>query len=542
MSPWGASSENGQHGHSGEYHSSHRNGDANGAEDDGAPPPSEYTRLLPSRIDTDTHQHQYLTPDDPAVSPYNLWSVRVLRFFTIVLAVITLAWWTIALVSFFATPPGLHAPGSGFFTFSYASLALSEVLLTLSFFGVPARATRVLAWVIAAVLLANVITIASVSGLRYEESWSGLATAIWALLMALWTAGCDGAVRWGKAEEEIRLTGRPETRRTAGEWLAVMMSSVGHAVVTLAALLMTVNLFLRISDVALEPPGQLFPVDRDKYRIHLFCKGNASANATPEDGTRQPTVLLEGGSLPVEHGLWQLADDALANGTIARYCFADRPGFGWSDTAPSPFSAGFAADALSEALARAGETGPWVLASTGIGSAYSRVFSARHGHDVVGLLLVDPLHEDLLYRIGNPSVGFDRWFWGIMSPLGLARIPGALFQGEDSRDRVVGIAARGSGKYILAKLQESLVAETLTRREVERSRAMQARDIPFALVSSGDKMDADSGWKKGQENMRDMTDELVAWDIVKGVPRRRNIWDDEKGRRVVLQRLGELVR
>jgi hypothetical protein len=35
------------------------------------PPPSEYTRLLPNRIDTDTAppqlHHQYLAPDDPAV-------------------------------------------------------------------------------------------------------------------------------------------------------------------------------------------------------------------------------------------------------------------------------------------------------------------------------------------------------------------------------------------------------------------------------------------------------------------------------------------
>ena len=63
---------------------------------------------------------------------------------------------------------------------------------------------------------------------------------------------------------------------------------------------------------------------------------------------------------------------------------------------PSPLSAGFAVDALSEALAAAGERGPWVLASAGIGSLYARVFSARHGRDVRGILLVDPLHEDLL--------------------------------------------------------------------------------------------------------------------------------------------------
>ncbi|OCK93627.1 uncharacterized protein K441DRAFT_677934 [Cenococcum geophilum 1.58] len=51
------------------------------------------------------------------------------------------------------------------------------------------------------------------------------------------------------------------------------------------------------------------------------------------------------------------------NSTISRYCYWDRPGYAWSDNAPSLHSAGVSADALSEALARAGEEGPWILVS-----------------------------------------------------------------------------------------------------------------------------------------------------------------------------------
>ncbi len=138
-----------------------------------------------------------------------------------------------------------------------------------------------------------------------------------------------------------------------------------------------------------------------------------TATATcPSSGRKLPTVLFEGGENAVEHGLWQFAENALANGSIPRYCFADRPGLAWSDTAPSPLSAGQATEALSEALVRAGEVGPWVLASAGIGSVYSRVFSSRHGKEVQGLLLIDPLHEDLLYRVGSPGRGFMLWLRG----------------------------------------------------------------------------------------------------------------------------------
>ena len=106
-------------------------------------PPGEHTRLLPNPIDSTSRPT--LMPDDPAVSPYNLWSIRMLRYLTLVFTAATFAWWIVLLVSTFATPPGLHTRGSGFLAFSYASLSLANLLLTLVFFSVPSKAVRVLA-------------------------------------------------------------------------------------------------------------------------------------------------------------------------------------------------------------------------------------------------------------------------------------------------------------------------------------------------------------------------------------------------------------
>jgi hypothetical protein len=112
--------------------------------DDGqAPPADEHTRLLPNRFDSS--RGVMLSPDDPAVSPYNLWTVRVLRYLTILFTLLTFVWWVLMLVSAFATPPGFHTRGSGFYAFSYASLALANMLFTLIFFGVPSKSVRVLA-------------------------------------------------------------------------------------------------------------------------------------------------------------------------------------------------------------------------------------------------------------------------------------------------------------------------------------------------------------------------------------------------------------
>lgn len=143
--------------------------------------------------------------------------------------------------------------------------------------------------------------------------------------MALWTLLTDRLVEWGKNEEEERLTGRAETRRTLTEWTAVLLSTISMVILVLVVVLTTCTLILRGLDAGLAPPGQLFWVDGDKYMMHVHCHGNK----TNSEGNKLPTVLLEGGEAPVEDGLWQFAENAINNGSISRYCFVDRPGLAW---------------------------------------------------------------------------------------------------------------------------------------------------------------------------------------------------------------------
>ncbi|KAI0432956.1 mitochondrial integral membrane protein [Xylaria sp. FL1042] len=512
----------------GSDHASARN--SPNAERDSAPP-NEHTRLLPNRVESVV----YLSPDDPAVSPYNLWSIRITRYFTVFFTLVAFAWWTILLVSTFVTPPGFYTRGSGFFPFSYASLALGNLLFTLLFFAVPSKAVRVASIVTSALLLINAIVLISVHQTRYEERWVGMASVLWAFVTAIWTLTTDRLVEWGKYEEEERLTGRAETRRTVTEWIAVLISTITMVILAIVVFLMTCTLFLRALDAGLAAPGKLYWVDGDKYRLHVYCNGNH----TDQTGLKLPTVLLEGGEGPVEDGLWDFAENAVQNGSISRYCFVDRPGFAWSDTAPSPLSAGMAVEAIDEALARAGEDGPWVLVSAGIGSIYSRIFSSRHGKSVKGLVLIDPLHEDFLSDVGNSGRGFLLWLRGIISPLGLDRVPGALFKGRTKEDRVWGRYAYQTGKNIFAKLQENLVADTLSRRDVDSSRAIQPRDVPLTLVSSGTHIREDSKWEEKQRELSELTHNLQHWDIVNDAP--HQVWNTLEGRNIIEKRLRQLV-
>ncbi|KAL3461067.1 hypothetical protein BJX64DRAFT_170547 [Aspergillus heterothallicus] len=491
-------------------------------------PPDERTRLLLPR-----ENDGYLSPDDPAVSPYNLWSVRALRGLSSTFLAISFVWWTFLLVSLFVSAPALHTRGSGFFAFAYTTLTVGYLLFGVLFFAVPSKPMTIWGIVLAIFLFIDMIITVAVPRIRVEEGWVGIATVVWATLIAIYNIIQNRYVAWGKREEEERLTGREETRRSLREWLAVFAETLFMAVIAVISILFMITLILRARDASLRAPGQKYYVSARNYQVHLNCVGNTT---TDNDA---PTVLIEGGDGPVEHTLQPFIDGLHQKGAIPRYCYWDRPGMAWSDNAPSPFSAGMASDALSEALALADEEGPWVLVSAGVGSVYSRIFASRHLLEVEGIFLIDPLHEDYLSDIARPGRGFALWFRGIFSPLGLDRIFGAIFRGRTREDRVFGRSAYQTGKYIRAKLQENLVAGSMTRSEIEAARHVQMADTPLTVVSSGVKVDADKKWARKQEDLTGITENLRNWDIVKDAP--HEVWRTTEGRRVLEKRLREMV-
>jgi pimeloyl-ACP methyl ester carboxylesterase len=430
----------------------------------------------------------------------------------------------------------MHSRGSGFFDFSYTTLTLGLILVALLFFSSPSRAMRIEAAIVGVLLLVDMIIIVSVARIRQEEGWVGIASVVWAVLMATWSLVTDRVVAWGKREEEERLTGRPENRRTLREWLSVFVAAFLLVVFMLVIILMTATLIIRSRDASLEMYGDRWFVDGDKYEVHLACVGNVTYTGK----RRNPTVLLEAGEEPVEYDFEHWAYGAFTNGTIDRYCYWDRPGYAWSDSAPSPHSAGMSATALSEALAKAGEEGPWILVSAGYGSVVSRIFSSTHRDGVEGIMLVDGLHEDLLNRVGSAGRGFILWGYGIISPLGIQRIIGALFSGRTREDRVYGRDAYQGGKFIKAQLQENLVADSLTKNEVLSARTIQKESVPLVVVSSGIKVRSDKEWESKQEDLTKITNNLLDWTVVNKAPHR--VWRTHNGRTEMEKGLKKLVK
>lgn len=468
----------------------------------------------------------YLSPDDPAVSPYNLWSIRLLRGFTTLFLAISFVWWIFLLVTLFINPPMVYTHGSGFLGFSYATLTVGYLATALLFFAIPSRPMTIGGIILAIFLLADMCIIIAVPHIRIEEGWVGVASVVWATFISFYGILRNASVAWAKREEEERLTGSAEIQRSTKEWLAVVAQSVVMVILAIVTVLLTATLILRASDASLPPPGEKYDVVGNSYQVHLACVGNS---------TSSPTVLIEAGELPTEHTLLPF----IQNTSVPRYCFWDRPGLAWSDNAPSPYSAGMAADALSEALASANEPGPFVLLAAGIGGIYARVFASRNVPDLHSIFLIDALHEDFLPDIGSSRRGFVLWLRGVVSPLGVDRLLGAIFKGRSREDRVFGISSTQSDRFLKAKLQESLAASSITASDINTARRVLRRDIPLVVVSSGDEVGKSSRWANAQEDLTGITANLKAWDVVDGAP--HEVWRSVAGRKVLQERLGEMV-
>lgn len=61
------------------------------------------------------------------------------------------------------------------------------LLVLLLFFSTPSKAEQVACLVIAVVLVFDVIMILAVPKIRMEEGWVGIASVVWALIIAIWT-------------------------------------------------------------------------------------------------------------------------------------------------------------------------------------------------------------------------------------------------------------------------------------------------------------------------------------------------------------------
>lgn len=108
-------------------------------------------------------------------------------------------------------------------------------------------------------------------------------------------------------------------------------------------------------------------------------------------GDKKPTVLLEAG-LGGDHTSWEQVQPAVAE--LARVCSYDRAGLGQSGPTTTPRTSADVVQDLHQLLAAAGESGPYLLVGHSFGGLFVRHFAHEYPDEVLGVILVDAVHED----------------------------------------------------------------------------------------------------------------------------------------------------
>lgn len=132
-------------------------------------------------------------------------------------------------------------------------------------------------------------------------------------------------------------------------------------------------------------PGKL--IDLGGHKLHLYCTGQ-----------KGPTVVIEAGLGDISTD-WSLVQARVA--PTARVCAYDRAGYAWSDAGPKPRTFDQINLELHDALAKAGEPGPYILVGHSFGGPVVRNFALRYPSAVAGIVFVDAAHEGLRVPIGG---------------------------------------------------------------------------------------------------------------------------------------------
>ncbi|HVV43802.1 MAG TPA: alpha/beta hydrolase, partial [Bryobacteraceae bacterium] len=86
---------------------------------------------------------------------------------------------------------------------------------------------------------------------------------------------------------------------------------------------------------------------------------------------------------------------------FTRACWYDRAGYGWSDPGPFPQHSDRIAHDLHALLHAARVLPPYLLVAHGMGAFHARVFHGFYPRETFGLVLIDPVNEDMTIHIHN---------------------------------------------------------------------------------------------------------------------------------------------
>lgn len=259
-------------------------------------------------------------------------------------------------------------------------------------------------------------------------------------------------------------------------WLGLIATAAGVLVLLLGLATWFAGREARVTLAQQHPaPGQM--VDVGGYKMHLNCRGEGS-----------PTVILDAGLRDFSVH-WALVQPEVARFT--RVCTYDRAGLGWSEPGALPRSSETMVKELHTLLANAQVAKPFLLVGHSFGGMNMRLYAATYPEEVVGMVLVDPMHAEQgirlpAYQEANKEV--DRQFRRLALLRGAGIV--ALFHEKIPKLGLPGVAA-GQYAAILATTRYFQTAVAESQALAQSYAAAQAAgsrrlgDLPLIMISRG---------------------------------------------------------
>jgi pimeloyl-ACP methyl ester carboxylesterase len=215
-------------------------------------------------------------------------------------------------------------------------------------------------------------------------------------------------------------------------------------------------------------------IDIGGRSLNLYCSGAGPA-----------TVIFESnGGVPGYR--WVRIQREVAGFT--RACWYDRAGLGWSDPGPFPNHSDSVTHDLHDLLKAASIAPPYILVGHALGGFHVRVFRSFYPGEVAGLVLLDPMNEDMTIHIHNhnelfrPSVIF---ILRALTAVGLPRLlrpnPGPPRHGWTAQEWTTLAGLFRQRKARLAAAQELPI---WVNGEVARAGGCYG-DLPITVLSAG---------------------------------------------------------
>lgn len=224
------------------------------------------------------------------------------------------------------------------------------------------------------------------------------------------------------------------------------------------------------------PIGKM--IDVGGYKLHMVDQGFGG-----------PTVVIDAGA-----GCncldWSLVQPEIAKFT--RVITYDRAGYAWSEASPLDRTSENIVEELRTLLFNAQIPGPYLLVGHSFGGNNMRLYATKYPEEVVGVVLVDSAHEDLLDFVPLPGIEYFQLLMGFFY-LGIFRLLTNVSSIQNSLDehikdlplpvRKIYYAQRMTTKFATAVRAEAFFAQESCKQLQQSGRSLG--DIPLTVITAG---------------------------------------------------------